>query len=129
MRRSPLRAAVAACAILATTAGAAGAFELTSSWLSASGPDELRCRAVNTGKKPVTVLVELVGESGENLAEVTFPGCDGTLLAPNQLCSAYMGGPAAVYCRITTKGKQVRGAFGVGDPAEINPRLVVPVTR
>ena len=83
MRRIVL--ALAACAALAATAPAAGALELASGWLTSETGEELRCRVVNVGKKPATVLVVLVDNNGASIADITFPGCDGTPLAPNAL--------------------------------------------
>jgi hypothetical protein len=127
MRKMRLGVALAVLGIAVLFADAAGAVEQTSTWLSANGTQQLRCRAVNVGKKPVVVLVELVGENGQDLATLTFAGCDGTALAPNQVCSAVADGPVSAYCRITSKSKLIRGALGI--EAGNDTILIVPVTK
>jgi|GEM_PF-5302893 len=108
----------------------ARAVELTTSWYTASGPQQLRCRVVNVGKKPATVLVELVDSAGANIATLTFAGCDGEApLAPHGFCSVLVPGPASAYCRITSSSKHVRGAVSIEDETSGDVLHLVPVTK
>jgi hypothetical protein len=110
-------------------AAPARAVELTTSF-TASGGADLRCRAVNVGTKPANVLVELVDQTGANVATLRFPGCDGVSpLAPNQLCSAVVAGPVSAYCRITTSSKRVRGALTVEDQTSNEVLLAVTAQK
>ncbi|HVH07695.1 MAG TPA: hypothetical protein VNE71_17010 [Myxococcota bacterium] len=127
MRR--IASALAACAALAATAPAAGALELASGWLTSETGEELRCRVVNVGKKPATVLVVLVDNTGASIADITFPGCDGTPLAPNGFCSAVVDGSNSAYCRITTSSKQIRGVLTISPESGGSATVAVPVTK
>jgi hypothetical protein len=125
MRRTALAIVVAAALGPVRAEG----FELTSTWLTSFGSEELRCRAVNTGKKPATVLVELIASSGLNIATTTIPGCDGTPLAPNAFCSAVVHGAASAYCRVTTKSKAIRAGLGIAPEAGGSVTVIVPATK
>ena len=93
--RRPARFLLAA-ALPASFASAAGALDLTSGWLLADLGDELRCRVVNVGKKPATVLATLIDNDGASVAKTTFPGCDGAApLAPGGFCSVVAPGSVA----------------------------------
>ena len=119
-----------AAALLVSLASAAGALDLTSGWLLADTGDEMRCRVVNVGKKPATVLVTLVDNNGASVADTTFPGCDGaTPLAPGGFCSAVASGSVSAYCRITTSSKQVRGVLTITPESGGSATLAIPVTK
>jgi hypothetical protein len=117
-------------AVLALLVTPASALDLTSGWLFADTGEELRCQVVNVGKKPATVTVVLVDNTGASVADDTFPGCDGlTPLAPNGFCSAAAAGTKSAYCRITTSSKAIRGLHTVSLQSGGGPTVAIPVTK
>lgn len=123
-----VRAAALLVAGVLGLARSAGAVEFTTTWLTADGSQELRCRVANVGSKPATVLVELVDSSGANVATTTFAGCDGAApLAANGFCSAVVLGGASAYCRVTSSSKKIRAALSIEDGSA--DLIVVPATR
>jgi hypothetical protein len=126
----PLARFLLAASLLASFAPAARALDLTSGWLLADLGDELRCRVVNVGKKPATVLVTLIDNNGASVADTTFAGCDGaTPLAPGGFCSAVAAGSVSAYCRVTTSSKQVRAVLTIAPDSGGTPTLAIPVTK
>ena len=125
--RPRLSQILAALALLSTPAGA---LDLTSGWLFADSGEDLRCRVVNVGKKPATVTVKLIDNTGASVADNTFPGCDGvTPLAPNEFCSAAVTGTKSAYCRITTSSKAIRGLLTIEPLGGGSATVAVPVTK
>jgi hypothetical protein len=128
MMRPILHAAAAAAAL--AVPHTASAVELTSAWITALGAtDELRCRVVNVGKKPITVVADLIDSNGASIVDNFFGGCDGSApLPPGGFCSVLANGSNAAYCKITSKSSKVRGVLTLG-PDAANPTLALPVTR
>jgi hypothetical protein len=126
-----MRRVLLAAAVLAGAApDVAGAVELTSAWVLATEPtEELRCRVVNVGKKPTTVVVELLDNNGANVVDTAFGGCDGSApLAPSGFCSVVANGSVSAYCKITSKSSKVRGVLTLS-PENASATLALPVTR
>jgi hypothetical protein len=126
-----LRAAgLLAAAVWALVAGAAHAVEFTTTWVGTDSTQQIRCRVVNVGTKPVKVLAEVVDDTGANLAVLTFPGCNGVdPLPPNGRCSAVSDGGAAGYCRFTSSSKRIRGALTLEQTTGSAILQTIPATR
>lgn len=126
--RFKLRAGALLVAATVGFASSARAVEFATTWLTADGSQELRCRVANVGSKPANVVVEIVDTTGANVSTTTFPGCDGAApLAANGLCSAVVLGGASAYCRVTSSSKKIRAALSIEEGT--TDLILVPATR
>jgi hypothetical protein len=130
MLRAPALDMLPVATVALLLAGAAHAVELSTTWVGASGPERIRCRVVNVGRKPVQVLAEVIDQTGANVATTTFAGCDGVApLPPNGICSAFANGPVAGYCRFTSSSKRIRAAINLEVQSASQLLNWLPATR
>jgi hypothetical protein len=109
---SMLRRIFAGFVVALAPVATADAAVLFTPYINAGSGQDLICSAVNVGKKPLEIAVELFAAGG--FPDSPLASASSTA-APGSSPSALLTGPTATFCRITVKGpkNKVRGQIRV----------------
>lgn len=124
------RGIAAAAAALFLSASPVGAVTLTTPYLLPNGSQILRCFVTNTGAKPITVGVELVGPDGQSVTSSGYncPVPPATL-APRATCTVVVPSGQSVYCVVSSKSKSVRGSLALYNSDGVEFVSQAPATK